>query len=150
MLASLSLATVMVAATVLFHFLGLIRLTKVMGTHGVRLRPHESRVGSAVLLLMIVFGVFALHTAEIWAYAVLYRFLGETSGFEEALYYSTCTFAAIGYGDVVLSEKWRLLGAIEGANGVILFAWSTAFLLSVTTRLKILDHTWLSDATSGN
>jgi hypothetical protein len=47
---------------------------------------------------------------------------------------------------------WGLLGltklmgrhgaAIEGANGVILFAWSTAFLLSVTGRLKSFEHTW--------
>src|SRR5262245_5437752 len=116
MIGNLALATVMVAITVLFHFSGLVQLTRLMGVHGGRLRPHQSRTGSAALLLLVVFGVFALHTVEIWSYAALYRFLHETSGFEEALYYSTCTFAAIGYGDVVLSPKWRLLGAIEGAN----------------------------------
>jgi hypothetical protein len=64
-------------------------------------------------------------------------------GFEEALYFSTVTFSSIGYGDVVLSPRWRLLSSIEGANGVILFAWSTTFLFGVTTRLKIIEHQWL-------
>jgi len=42
------------------------------------------------------------------------------------------------YGDIVLSPKWRLISAIEGANGVILFAWSTAFLLTLN-RLNVLE-----------
>ena len=33
----------------------------------------------------------------------------------------------IGYGDLTLSKSWGVLRAIEGANGVILLGWSTAF-----------------------
>jgi hypothetical protein len=90
--------------------------------------------------------VFALHTAEIWLYAALYLGLGELKTFEGALYFSTVTFASLGYGDIVLSPRWRVLSAIEAANGVILFAWSTAFFLSVTTRLRLLEHHWLEKA----
>jgi hypothetical protein len=36
-----------------------------------------------------------------------------------------------------------VLAAIEAANGMILLAWSTAFLLSVTSRLRVLEHEWL-------
>ena len=145
MLANLALATTTVATTVLVHFWGLIALTWLMGRHGLRLRPNESRVGRAVLLLLVVFGVFAIHTIEIWLYAAVYVVLGETHGFEDALYFSTVTFSTLGYGDIVLSPHWRLLSAIEGANGFILFAWSTTFLFSVTNRLKLLEHTWLED-----
>jgi hypothetical protein len=133
----------MVAATVLIHFWGFIGLTRVMSGGGARLRPHAGRVRAVAFVLIVVFGIFALHTAEIWIYAVLYHFLGETRSFEEALYFSTTTFASLGYGDIVLSPRWRLVSAIEGANGVILFAWSTAFLLTVTSRLKLLEHDWL-------
>ena len=143
MFANLALATVMVGATVLIHFWGLIGLTWLMSHHGARLRPRESQVGGASLLLLVVFGLFALHTVEIWAYAALYEGLGETKGFEDALYFSTVTFSSLGYGDIVLSPHWRLLSAIEAANGVILFAWSTTFLFGVTNRLKVLEHTWL-------
>ena len=143
MIANLALATFMVAVTVLVHFWGLIGLTWIMGLHGARLRPRESHLGGAFLLLLVVFGIFALHTVEIWMYAALYGVLGETRSFEEALYFSTVTFASLGYGDVVLTPHWRLLSAIEAANGVVLFAWSTTFLLGVTTRLKLLEHAWL-------
>jgi hypothetical protein len=146
MIANLTLATVMVATTVLIHFWGLIVLTWTMGQHGARLRPHESNVGRASLILIVVFGIFGLHTLEIWLYAAVYQTLGETTSFEESLYFSTVTFASLGYGDVVLSPRWRLFSAIEAANGVILFAWSTTFLFSVTNRMRMLEHAWLDAA----
>ena len=41
-----------------------------------------------------------------------------------------------GYGDLTLERPWRILGAIEGANGVILLGWSTAFFISVVSRIS--------------
>jgi hypothetical protein len=141
--ANLAMATVMVGFTVFIHFWGLILLSRVMGGVRRRMRAHENHAKQAAVILLVVFGIFALHTGEIWFYAIVYRILGETTGFEEALYFSTTTFASLGYGDIVLSPRWRILSAVEGANGVILFAWSTAFLLTVTARLKLLEHDWL-------
>ena len=143
MLANLAIATATVAAAVLIHFWGLLGLTAMLDRHGARLRPHEGRVRQASLILIVVFGVFALHTIQIWLYASVYRALGEMHNFDEALYYSTVTFSTLGYGDVLLTPRWRLLGATEAANGLILIGWSTAFLISVTSRLKLLEHDWL-------
>ncbi len=140
---SLGVASGMVAITVLVHFWGLIVLTRIMSHTGRRLRPHESHIGQAALLVVVVFGIFALHTIEIWLYAILYLALGQVSTLEPALYFSTVTFVALGYGDVVLKAPWRLLSAIEAANGVILIAWSTAFMFAVTARLRALEHDWL-------
>jgi len=143
LLANLFAASSMVTLTVLTHFWGLRGLTHVVSGGGARMRAHESHGRAAALLLFSVFGVFAIHTVEIWSYAALYRFLGETRSFEEALYFSTVTFASLGYGDIVLTPRWRLVSAIEAANGVILFAWSTAFLLVVSRRLQAFEHEWL-------
>ncbi|HXZ68991.1 MAG TPA: potassium channel family protein, partial [Alphaproteobacteria bacterium] len=140
---SLAFATVMVATTVFVHFWGLLGLTALMGQGGGRLRLHEGRARQAVLIVLTVFGLFGLHTIEIWLYGALYSGLGEFKNFEEALYFSTTTFVTIGYGDIVLSPRWRLIAAIEGANGLILIGWSTAFLMTVTTRLRLLEHAWL-------
>lgn len=141
--ANLLVAGAMVSATVLVHFWGLLGLTHAMRGGRERLSKRDGAPRQAIIILTVVFGIFALHTIEIWSYAGLYRLLGEITSFEEALYFSTVTFASLGYGDVVLSPRWRVLSAIEAANGVILFAWSTTFLLSVTSRLKLLDHDWL-------
>lgn len=145
MLANLALSSCMVAATVLIHFVGLLALLRALQGGGARFRPHDSMFGQALLILFVVFGIFAIHTIEIWLYATVYVLIGASTTFEEALYFSTVTFASLGYGDVVLSERWRLFGAIEAANGVILFAWSTAFMLSVMGKLKTLEHNWLEE-----
>lgn len=140
---NLGVASLMVAITTLIHFFGLLLLTRAMRRAHVRLRTHEAAWRQAGMILLAVFGIFALHTAQIWAYAICFRALGEFSTFEEALYFSTVTFSTVGYGDLTLSVAWRVLGAIEAANGLILIAWSTAFLFSVTTRLRVLEHDWL-------
>lgn len=142
LLFNLGFSGLMVAATVLIHFWGLLVLTRVVSGGGAHLRVHESKMRAALVILMGVFGIFALHTIEIWLYAVIYLWLGEAPNFEQALYFSTTTFCSLGLGDVVLSPRWRMLSAIEGANGVILFAWSTAFLMTLTGQLRLLEHDW--------
>jgi Ion channel len=100
----------------------------------------------AALLVVVVLGLVAIHTVEIWLCAAAYLATGALTDFETALYFSTTSFTTIGYGDVVLDRHWRLVGAIEGANGLLLFGWSTAFLLSVIQRLRTLEHDWLERA----
>jgi hypothetical protein len=143
MIENLALASVMVALTVAIHFFGLLILLRILRSGGHHFRAHESVVGQGALILFVIFGIFAIHTIEIWVYAAVYLAIGASPDLETALYFSTVTFASLGYGDVVLTRAWRLFGAIEAANGVILFAWSTAFLLSVMTRLRTLEHDWL-------
>ena len=143
LISNLGVASVMVTLTVMIHFWGLLLLTYVMSESRHHLRPHESRMRQAVLIIFVVFGIFALVTIHIWLYAVLYRLLGELPSFESALYFSTVTFTSTGFGDIVISPRWRMVSAIESANGVILLAWSTTFLLSVTSRLRVLEHDWL-------
>ena len=107
-------------------------------------QPPFSAVGGRIgVILFVVLGIFAIHTVEIWLYAAAFWGLGAIGDFESALYFSTATFTTLGYGDIVLDGKWRLFGAIEAGNGLILFGWSTAFLLSVTGRLRMLEHDWL-------
>jgi Ion channel len=143
MLANLALATVMVALTVTIHFFGLLLLLRALRWRGARFQAHKSVAGQGLLVLFVVFGIFAIHTMQIWLYAAAYLAVGALGDLETALYFSTVNFASLGYGDILLTPQWRLFGAIEAANGVILFAWSTAFLLSVMTRLKTLEHDWL-------
>jgi hypothetical protein len=95
-----------------------------------------------LVLISVCYGLFILHGVEIWSYATLYYWVGAIRSFEDALYFSTATYATIGYGDLTLSKSWRVLGAIEGANGVILLGWSTAFFISIVARIRALEHDW--------
>ena len=143
MIANFAVATFMVALTVTVHFGGLLGLVWFLREHGHRFRPHEKWAGQGGSILFVVLGLMAIHTVEIWLYAHAFLAIGALADFEVALYFSTASFTTIGYGDVVLDRQWRLLGAIEGANGLLLFGWSTAFLFSVTGRLRALERDWL-------
>lgn len=140
---NLCVATAMVALTVAVHFFGLLALLFFLRRRGERFRARDSVLGQGALVLFVVFGIFALHSVEIWLYAALYLLVGAAGDFETALYFSTVTFSSLGFGDVLLSRAWRLVSAIEGVNGLILIGWSTAFLLSLMARLKSLEHDWL-------
>jgi Ion channel len=144
-LITLIIASVMVALTVTIHFCGLAVLMRLL-RRGPNAAALESQhvVTRMLTILFVVFGLFAVHTVEIWSYAALYHYvLQAVSDFETAVYYSTVSFVSLGYGDVVLPKRWRLIGAIEAANGLILFGWSTAFLVTVIARLQALEHEWL-------
>lgn len=136
----LLIATAMVAATVLIHLAGLSILVGIMNSRSTGETPRAARIHQVIAIMTAAFGLFALHTTEIWAYAFLYVWLGALPDFEQALYFSTSTYATIGYGDVVLPVRWRILGAIEGANGVMLLGWSTAFFISIIDRIRLLER----------
>ena len=89
-----------------------------------------------VAVMMIVSLVTATaHLVQIALWAVAFLMVGEISTFEKAFYYSAENYTALGYGDIVLSERWRLLGPLEAINGLLLFGLSTALMFAVMSRL---------------
>jgi voltage-gated potassium channel len=142
MVVQLTLATLMVVVTVLVHLFGLAVLMRILRSHTRIFRTLS--IMPLTLLLAATTGIIAIHTVEIWMYAALYLQLGAFGHFEEALYFSTVTYATIGYGDVLMPHQWRILGAIEGAAGIIMLGWSTAFLISLLTQMKLIGHDWLT------
>jgi hypothetical protein len=129
----------MVMATVMIHGLGLALLGRAVAGERQEERLHHSpplSLRGSAFTLVTVLALFVLHGVEIWGYAILYRVLDAFAQFEQALFFSTVSYAAIGYGDTALPAQWRLLGAIEGINGVILLGWSTAFFVNLLMRLR--------------
>lgn len=125
------LATVMVALTVLVHFLGMVGLSSFAKRRAATGHLPATIARQAGVVLVVILSLFVLHTIEIWLYAWLYLILGEFETLEAALYFSTSTFTTVGFGDLYLDEKWRLLSAIQSANGFLLIGWSTAYLVTV-------------------
>ncbi|HZY55305.1 MAG TPA: ion channel [Reyranella sp.] len=141
MIERLTLATVMVGLTVTVHFFGLMALLWMLRGRAHAVHDTWRREGTAIFV--VVLGLILIHAVEVWLYAGLYLVLEALPDLETAVYFSTASFTTIGYGDVVLDKRWRLVGAIEGANGLLLFGWSTAFLFSVISRMRTLEHDWL-------
>jgi hypothetical protein len=139
LLENLALGFGMMVATVTIHFFGLVALIAALNADfGQRVRD-----GGMLLrgfgVIAIVLALLGVHALEIWAYAGLYMGLGEIHELEGALYYSTSAFATLSSPDRLLGHNHRLVGAIEGVNGFLLIGWSTAFLVSVTAKMGLLE-----------
>ncbi|WP_264942073.1 potassium channel family protein [Sphingomonas caeni] len=139
LLLQLAIATAIVIGTVALHLLGLAMLLRLLRHHRTHAPERGALAHELTGIVGAAFGLFILHAFEIWSYAALYLGIGVLRTLEEALYFSTSTYATIGYGDIVLPPDWRVLGAIEGINGVILLGWSTAFFVAVVGRLRLLE-----------
>ncbi len=136
----LLIAGPMVGITIIMHLAGLALLVGMIRRHTLDGDKRRARMRQLVTILGAAFGLFALHTVEIWLYAALYVGVHALHNFDDSLYFSTTTYTTLGYGDVILPKKWRLVGAIESANGIILLGWSTAFFVSVINRIRLFEH----------
>jgi len=85
---------------------------------------------SVVMIVLLVGHLFQFAT-----WALLFTWLGEFEDFATAFYHSTVNFTSLGYGDIVMSEGRRLLGALEAANGVLMFGLTAGTVLSVMNHL---------------
>lgn len=83
---------------------------------------------------IVVLIMFAASFIEALAWAFTYLFLDAFNGLDESLYFSIVTFTTLGYGDIVLSNSYRLLASLEAANGIIIFGWSTAIIITVVQK----------------
>jgi len=93
-----------------------------------RARTHLVRA-LLVWLLTLWMMLSVTLQALLWSLVYLYETeLVALPDLQTAFYFSMVTFTTLGYGDVVLSGEWRTLAAIQAANGVIIFGWTTALI----------------------
>jgi hypothetical protein len=88
-----------------------------------------------VVMIIISVATAAAHLIQISLWAVALLMVGEISTFEKALYCSAVNYTALGYGDIIFSEQWRLLGPLEAINGLLLFGLSTALMFAIMSQL---------------
>ena len=129
----------MIALCVIIHGIGLFTLRRLMHNRNTEERLERMQPLSlmgTMFTLVIVFALIFIHFVEIWLFAFLYDYLHALRNFEEALYFSTISYATIGYSDASIAHQWHQVAAMEGLLGVILLGWSTAFFIRVLERLE--------------
>lgn len=135
LLHELFVATLLVAATVVIHLVGLDLLMRLTGLHLRRFLSAWLNLNRLMVPLGIVLGLFTLHGIEIWLYAFAYRAMGVMPTLEQALYFSINAYSTMGEAGPVLPVEWRVVGVLEAVNGMLLIGWSTAFLFQVLNHL---------------
>ena len=124
-----------VICTILIHALPLSATVNF-----VRREKRLGRVGTSfwidmgIVVLALLYALVA-HLAEIALWALLFVVCGEFSDFGTAYYHSAVNYTSLGYGDLIMTPSWRLLGPLETANGMLMFGVSTAMIFAVIQRL---------------
>jgi hypothetical protein len=77
----------------------------------------------------------AAHLIQITLWSAAIVLCGQIPGFETAFYFSAQNYTTLGYGDIHLSEQWRLLGPLEAINGVLFFGLSTSVMFAGLSQL---------------
>ena len=129
--------------------LGLLTTVITIGVHAVELgatlqfvrRQYQFRragVGfwpDVGIMIGVILLALIAHLADVIIWAALYVVCGEFTGFAFAFYHSEVNYTSLGYGDVVMSVSWRLLGPLEATDGLLMFGVSTAMIFAVMQRL---------------
>src|SRR5215469_12237660 len=132
----------LIVVTLVVHVVGLaiinLRMVRVLSEFrsGHHFFPMFVFVMSITALLSILLLAFE---ATLWA--VAYRSLGALPDGRAAMLYSLNAFTAFGHTELVLAPHWRLMGALEALNGVLLFGLTTAFLYGHFRRVWPVDLT---------
>jgi hypothetical protein len=93
--------------------------------------PRDSYFLETWHLASIMVILFLGHMVQIMAWAAPFRVFGQFNDLETAFYHSAVNYTSLGYGDIVMTGHWRLLGALEAANGVLMFGVSTATFFAI-------------------
>lgn len=99
-----------------------------------QLHIHAKPILRMVFTMVLAASILmAAHFIEVWLWSKAYAFLGVTPDAEVDFTFAFVNYTTLGYGDVVPTEHWRVLGPMTAMNGVLLFGWSTAVLFQVLT-----------------
>ena len=135
LLAPLVVGIAAITCTILIHAMPLsatvtfVTREKKLGHVGVSFWMDTVIVSRAILFAL------GAHLVETAFWAALFVICGEFPDFGAAFYHSAVNYTSLGYGDVIMSPAWRLLGPIETADGMLLFGVSTAMIFAVIQRL---------------
>ena len=104
---------------------------------------RETKLGRAgmrylidvTIVVLVMSFAFVAHVIEVAMWALLFMICGEFQDFGLACYHSAVNYTTLGYGDMVMTAQWKLLGPLEAADGSLMFGVSTAMIFAVILRL---------------
>ena len=100
-----------------------------------RVKPEERSIAGIGPLLVAMTAMMLGSFAQVGLWGILFIAIGEFSELYEAIYHSAVNFASLGYGDIIMSKNWKLLGPLEAINGVLMLGMSAAALMVILQQL---------------
>jgi hypothetical protein len=127
----------LIVSTVVIHVagLGLVRERVVRTVRRIVERRHFTLLFAVVMGLTVLL-VTVLHAVEGFVWAGAYWVLGALPDLRSSVLFSLGAMTTYGGSDLDLERHWRLMGALEALNGIILFGLTTAFLFAIIEEVR--------------
>jgi hypothetical protein len=111
----------------------------VVATHHIAAATDDLHVFARVASLMTVTMVVLMltHVIEISVWATYYGFAGIETDKAGSFEFAFENYTALGYGDAVPAQGYRLIGPITALNGLLLIGWSVALIFEVLRMAEI-------------
>ncbi|HTA38681.1 MAG TPA: hypothetical protein VK760_06375 [Candidatus Acidoferrales bacterium] len=138
--ASWAWSLLLFAVTIAIHAVGVVLIARGLVAYRKR-RPYNGgdfldTVPESIGIIVIVALILSmLHAIESTIWAVVYVYLGAFHSIADATLYSVDSMTTRGSTGLDMEQKWRMMGATESGNGMLLFGISTAFLFAVMVGL---------------
>ncbi len=136
MLQQLIIGTFIIALTVVIQVLFIGAVTEVLQRLGNWLATPPFSRKTIIVLITTVFWLIIGISVCAWVWAAVFLLLEVFHELEPAVYFSVVTMTTLGYGDIILDAKWRLLSGLTAVNGLIIFGLTTAFLVEFIFQLR--------------
>jgi hypothetical protein len=126
----------LIALTIAIHATAVV----MMAFAGVRTRARlETRdrdlwnLIAILICIIVVIGLLltVLHAIECGIWAAAYWWLGALDSFTDALLYSVDSMSTRGASGLTLQRHWKMMGALEAVDGMLLFGVSAAYIFAV-------------------
>src|SRR5208337_5409254 len=127
-------ALVLVTLTLFLQVSGVTALIEWLKRVLTRDTHNHGPVYAATLVVKSMVAIVILHGLVILLWASFYRMRCFPS-WDLAFYFSAASYSTVGYGDVLLPPKWRLLGPLESMVGMLMSGISVGLLFAVITHL---------------
>jgi Ion channel len=129
-----------VVCTIFVHALAIVATVNLFRYERRRGRAGAGGLIDLAILMLVISFAFVAHLIEIALWATLLVLCGEFQEFGIAFYCSAVNYTTLGYGDVLLTSSWRLLGPLEATNGALMFGVSAAMVFAVIQRLVLARY----------
>ena len=143
MLIQLALGAAIIIMTIIVQVVFLGVLASFFGNIKQWVAQGKRHIKNVIVMVISVLWLVLGITINTWIWAFTFLSIGEFSTLENALYFAIASFTTLGYGDLLMSESWRILGSLSAVNGLIVFGLNTAFLV------ELMISTWGKTRTKG-
>lgn len=121
----------LIASTVIAHVVG---VSLIIGR--MRGQPPPATVKCiAWLLTRLAWMLILCHVIEIGMWALFYRLSGCFPTLGSAFYFSGVTYTTVGYGDLILPARWRILGPVEALAGILMCGLSASIFFAINEKI---------------